>query len=342
MNDIREAIEQSMADIEDGNTDRPEPALDEIEANDPPEDNTGVEVEEPQEPEGVTVGEQDDQPKEAQENASDETAAESAKAEKAPAGWTPANREHWAGLPDALKTQISKREREVNDVLQKSAGSRKFQEGFNNMTGQYRNVMQSEGINDPLQAVNGLFQTASTLVSGNPQVKAKRIAEMIQHYNIDISALDDILSGQQPQQQQDDPMMKALDARLAPMQQMFDSMQNQQTQVMQSQQASVDTEVASFEQNAEFINDVRNDMADLLDMSAKRGQEMTLQQAYDKAVTLNPEISKVLAQRKQQNDLGIKKTAAVSLNGKLGGNEQDDAGAGSLRDTLDAAWSGEI
>ena len=347
MSDIREALEMAAEEVDSQETETTEVAEIEEENTLSPDDNTGTE-ESDQTNETAEQGEQGDQPTEEQTvettDVNDQSAT--AKTDKAPAGWTPANREHWASLPNELKQQISKREREVNDVLQNSVEARKQSDFIGNLGSKYQNVMQSEGINDPMQAVQGMFETVSVLTSGNPQLKAKRMAEMIGHYGIDINALDDVLSGnmqgqQEQQQQADDPMMKALDARLAPMQQMFDSMQNQQQQQQQQQTQNVNTEIQNFEKSAEFINDVRADMADLLDMSASRGVSMSLKQAYDKAVALNPEISKVIADRKMQEDMGIKRQTASSLNGQLGGGGSGNEQVGSLRDTLEGAWAGE-
>ena len=38
------------------------------------------------------------------------------------------------------------------------------------------------------------------------------------------------------------------------------------------------------------------DYADLMDMAASRGQNMTLQQAYDKSIQLHPEITQVISE----------------------------------------------
>ena len=349
MSELREALELSMAELSEdtgdgeqleANADQVDMSGEETERNNSPESNTSQETIEPDTDGNV---EQSAQPEGAQENSTSEQANVADASEKAPAGWTPANREHWGKLAPELKQQISKREREVNDVLQNSADSRKFKDGFDKVVGNYAHVMRSEGVNDPMQALNGLFETASTLTSGNPQVKAERIAHLIKHYNIDVGTLDDVLSGQvSAQAPQDDPMARMLDERLKPMQDMFNNMQSQQTNQAAQQQTNITNEVQEFENKSEFIKDVRHDMADLMTMAANRGQAMSMQDAYDKACMLNPEISGVLAQRKQQDDIGLKRKAAVSLNGKIGGNEQQDVGGASLRDTIESAWGGEF
>jgi hypothetical protein len=47
----------------------------------------------------------------------------------------------------------------------------------------------------------------------------------------------------------------------------------------------------------EFFEDVRQDMADLIEVAQRRGVALTLKDAYTRAVGLHPEISKVVSQR---------------------------------------------
>ena len=42
-------------------------------------------------------------------------------------------------------------------------------------------------------------------------------------------------------------------------------------------------EVESFGSDKDFFEDVREDMADLLDLAAKRGLDLSLEQAYERA-----------------------------------------------------------
>ena len=96
------------------------------------------------------------------------------------------------------------------------------------------------------------------------------------------------------------------------------------------------------------LNDVRNDMADLIDMATRQGRDMPLQEAYDKACTMHPQVSAVMAQRAQQEQLAgkqqqvaTKKAAASSLRpGNPGG--QTTNSAGTLYDALSAAWDEQV
>jgi uncharacterized protein with von Willebrand factor type A (vWA) domain len=136
-----------------------------------------------------------------------------------------------------------------------------------------------------------------------------------------------------------------LDQRMAPVNQMMQQMQQQQQRQQQQSQGQADDTVKDFSANAEFINDVRDSMADLLDMSAKRGQKMDLQQAYDTACAIHPEISKIVNQRKQDATMmggtalmNSKRNAASSISGKVGGMAGAPNGSLSMRDQLMSAW----
>jgi len=91
----------------------------------------------------------------------------------------------------------------------------------------------------------------------------------------------------------------------------------------------------------EFFEDVREDMADLLEVASRRGIALTAKDAYTRAVAMNPEVSKVMEQRraaKTQNG-SIQRAMAASSSVKA----QPTAGppaqsGGSLKDDLEAAW----
>ena len=262
------------------------------------------------------------------------------KTEKPPVGWTPKNREHWGKLPAELKEQISKREREVNQVLQQSSTARKLEQAFTQVVEPYRAIMASQGVDNPLQAIDGLMKTAATLSMGNKQQKAQRIAELINHYGVDIETLDGALVGAAPKQQPQDIQSQidaAVSRSLQPLMQERQSQQNYQRQQLQN---VVQQKIQAIE-SREFFNDLRHDMADIMEMASKRGQAVSLEQAYDRAAQLNPEIANVLKAREQTNSLRTKQRAATSVSGNRGGMISGTANA-SMAEILNHAWNGDI
>jgi hypothetical protein len=210
-------------------------------------------------------------------------------------------------------------------------------------------------VNNPLQMVDNMFQAVTELRMGTPAQKAQKIAQLIQNYGVDIATLDDSLSAQvsgQPQQnaqpQMDPNMQHMIDQRMAPVNQMMQQLAGMQQQKQVQSQQQAQQEVQQFSQQAEFLNDVRHDVADLIDMATRQGRDMPLQEAYDKACAMNPQIANVLAQRAQQQNLvqagqniGSKKMAASSLSpGNRGSNTK--AVGDSISDQLNAAWDEQI
>lgn len=334
MNEIREAILEAADEVGE---EVEETAAPEETAAAAPEETAAVEATAPDaiEPETAET-DSDNSPPDTVASADSTTAT----SDKPPVGWSPETREHWASLDGTVKKQIQKREADMETFMRDSAGDRRLAGDFNQAVAPYHAMMQAEGANHPLEAVTGLLKTAATLSMGSQQQKAERISQLIQHYGIDIETLDTVLSGNQPAAPQDDAMQQAINARLAPMEQMFQGMQQQQQNNMQNQNNKLNDDIGKFGEKAEFFADVRLDMADLMDFATQRGQDMSLQQAYDKACSLHPSISKVVASRKEQNDLGIKKDASGSLiNGKLGGTAGNNLD-GNLRNTLETLWGG--
>lgn len=267
-------------------------------------------------------------------------------ATKAPAGWTPTQKEKWKDVPADIQKTILDRDKEVDRVLHESAEDRKVAHSYQQMVSQYAPVFAAEGVNDPMQGLQGLINITAQLQMGSPQQKAERIAGLISHYGVDIQALDSMLAGEAPADPQMAQIQQMLDQRLAPVDQL---MQTVQTTQQQSQQRNYDEAGQSIEAFAadpknEFFENVRNTMADFMDMAESRGESMSLQQAYDRACASDPEIAQVQASRRAQESqqsnaqsIQRKQNAASSISGRQDGQVQG-AGDMSLRDTLEAAF----
>ena len=249
-------------------------------------------------------------------------------AAKAPASWRPEVREHWAQLPDTVRTEIARRESEVARTLQETAEARKTAEAVMKTIAPYEAFIKAEN-SSPLQAIDNLMSTAARLRTGTAPELATLVAGIVQQFGVGrfgngfIDALDSALAGQTPRV---DPQQAAIDQvlnqRLAPLQNMFQQFQTVQQQQQQLVAQQAQSEVEQFLNQAEFGNDVREDMADLIETAQRRGQNMTLQQAYDKACLLNDSVSKVIQQRRMAQGAQVQtqaaqraKSAAVSVSG---------------------------
>lgn len=268
---------------------------------------------------------------------------------KAPIDWGPQDREAWSKIPRHLQEKVMSREKELNTMLQTTADARKTHEQFGNLTQQYGAVLSGIGGDTPMETTKALFDTVANLRMGTPIQKAQTIADLINSFGVDINTLDSALVGQPPpqQSQQNSQIEQMLAERLAPFEAMMGQQNALQQQQEQQKQDAAISEVQQFAGDAEFLSDVRMDMADFIDMASARGQTMTIKEAYDKACAINPQIQAVLAQRAQRakltgsnNDMASKRLAGSSIVGNKGGSG-GGGNSGSMRDMISAAWDGQ-
>lgn len=248
--------------------------------------------------------------------------------ERAPASWKPEVREHWTQLPDTVRSEINRREVEVQRTLQESAEARKNYDAVMKTISPYEAFIKAEGSN-PIQAIDNLMSTAARLRTGTAPELAQLVAGIVNQFGIGrfgnnfIEQLDSALAGQSPQMNhQQSEIEQVLNQRLAPVQQMLSQFQQAQVQQQQFAQQQAANEVEQFISQAEFGNDVREDMADILEVAQRRGINMTLQDAYKKAVMMNDNVRSVLTQRSQAQKAQTQtqaahraRSAAVSVSG---------------------------
>ena len=271
------------------------------------------------------------------------------KGDRAPASWKPDIREHWGALPEGVRAEIQRREVEVQRTLQETAEARKTAEAVMKTIAPYEAFIKAENSN-PLQAIDNLMSTAARLRTGTAPELAQLVAGIVNQFGIGrfgnsfIEQLDSALAGQAPKvDPQQSAIEQVLNQKLAPVQQMLT--QFQQAQLMQQQQVQerAVSEVEQFLAQAEFGNDVREDMADILEVAQRRGINMTLQDAYKKAVMMNDNVRSVLTQRAQAQKAQSQtqaaqraRSAAVSVSGAapMGGMQ---APATDVRSAIEAA-----
>lgn len=259
----------------------------------------------------------------------------------APMGFSPEAREQWKDVPDVVKQQIQARETQIDEAIANTGEYRRTHTAMTELAQSYAPILAAEGAETPMAAVEGLFRTVAELRVGTPQQTAQRMADLIGHYGIDISMLDSALSGQPIVSPEQTAMSQMMDDKLAPFQ---DMMANQQNNAAVSQKANADavnTELQEFAKGAEFLNDVRADMADFIEMASKRGEVMTFQQAYEKACSMNASVSKVLADRALvagKAKANGKAAAGSALPASGAAIANGGSGDDSLRGTINSIW----
>lgn len=264
----------------------------------------------------------------------------------APVSWTPAAREHWASIPPEAQAEIQRRERDIQQGLQQAAGHKKVSEEYFRTVQPFQHLIQAQG-STPSQAITNLMTTAAQLTQGSPAKKAEVVRNIINEYAVDITMLDNLLMGQDLPDDPNAPLLNAIDERLAPINSFMGQVQEtrqQQTTELNNEAAQ---ELAEFqESHGEFYEDLREDMADLLEMAANRGRTLSMEQAYSQAAAAHPEIGPILQQRQaaQAGQLTAeqaeaKRAAASSIRGRpnagvsAGGSENTDT-----RSLMEELW----
>ena len=265
--------------------------------------------------------------------------------DRAPASWRKEAKGEWANVPLHIRQEVHKREMEITRALNEANQARQSAQQFEQAAQPYMARIQSLGVT-PQQAFNELLKADYALATGTPQTKAQFIDKLIQDYGVDIGELDAAIArrlgaGGQPQQQQQMPDIQALVQQQ--LQQALAPIYQQQQQAAQQVQQQADLTVQQMELDPKFphFDAVRQDMADLIEINSRRGVYISLEQAYNRAVSGNPELSAMNLATQQHQRAQRAAQAAASVSGSpVGGGTQQHASSGDLRADLEAAFGG--
>jgi hypothetical protein len=256
-----------------------------------------------------------------------------------PKGLSLEAREAWKETPEAVRKEIAKREADFERGIVKYAQNAKRAEAMDQVLAPYQQLFALNG--GPGNTLPGLLQTAALLQMGSPQQKAETAANLIKQFGVDIRALDSALVGAKPpaEVQQTSQLEQLLNQKLQPLQQQLQTYQQREQQMQEQEQQAIQQEIQKFAVAHEFYDDVKEEMADLLDMSAKRGRAMTLEEAYNIACSTHPSISKIMTGRQAKEATANRQRAASSVRGSVGGvlDAPPDSRMAALNDAWDNA-----
>lgn len=210
---------------------------------------------------------------------------------RAPQSWTPAAREEWAKVPAAAQREILRLEGDTRRVMQESAELRKESQRFQQAVAPYSAMLASEGI-DAVHASADLLRQAYLLRTGAPQQRAKLLAGWIQQSGVPIDllaqALDAAPTQQQPQALDPEAIIRQAEQRV-----------EQRMKAARDQHLTTRAQAdwAKFSQSHEFAEDLRQKIGVLVGAASQQGVAMTLEEAYNMAVAMDPQVSGVLKQR---------------------------------------------
>jgi hypothetical protein len=218
----------------------------------------------------------------------------STEALKPPDSWKPAAREAWAKVPAEVQQEVMRREREAKVAIQQHAEKARMADSFQQVVSPYVGFIQAEG-GDVLGAVGNLLQTAVALRTAPPAVKGQLLAQMIDQFGVDLDHINAAWEGRPVK----DSTSSTFDPRSFAQQVRQEVMRDLQAERQKVYVAKAQQQLEEFQSKNEFFDDVREDVADMLEVASRRGLKLSLEDAYNRACAIHPDVSKVLAQRKE-------------------------------------------
>ena len=205
--------------------------------------------------------------------------------------WKKEAAEEMAKLPDNVQKYIIERQDQFHKGLEQYKAAANYAKTIDKSIAPYKEYLSQLGVT-PEVAFPNLLKTERTLRTGSPQEKVEMFQKLAHDYGIDIGALANI----------------PYDANLAQLKAQKEWLESQLQASQDFKQSHEDAQIQSviedFGSQHEFFDDVRMQMADLLDS----GLATDLSDAYAKAIRLNDDVF-AKAQAKQQAN---SKTAQLS------------------------------
>lgn len=266
-------------------------------------------------------------------------------AERAPQSWKPAAKAKWDKMDPEVRQEVLRREREITKTLSETSQVRRFSDGFKKTVEPYMGRFRSANV-PPERAIANLLHVDNTLATAPAEKRAELMAHLIKDYGIDVTMLDAALSGAGVQA---DPVSsrleQLLEQRLAPLTSFVQQSEQQRQNAIQRDFEQQKTTVESMASDPKFplFELVREDMADLIEVYAKRGVDVSLSDAYNRAVQMNPEASaQVKESTKREQALAANARTQRALGASLSVTGAPAAlktgvNPGDLRATLEAA-----
>ncbi|HET6485072.1 MAG TPA: hypothetical protein VFH83_01555 [Spirochaetia bacterium] len=258
---------------------------------------------------------------------------------KPPQSWKPTEREAWNALPPVAQQAVLRREREIQIALQQAAEQSKVGGSFAEAVRPYEVMFRQAGV-PAEQYVGDMLRTAHAITQGPPHVQADALAGLIVSSAAHLLQPDRTDANGNPSC----PLDRALVARMgnrgamAPMaapQPQADprALVREELAAIQNQayEQRAQAQAGELAEKLEFFGDVHETMADIIAMWDKQGKtfvtEDDLQRAYTLACSMDPEVSKIMEQRK----------AAASVETRQAATQRAKVAASSVRTQPSAA-----
>ncbi len=233
----------------------------------------------------------------AAKDAPEEPAVEDPVWKRPPSSWKRDYHEVWQTADPRLQEYAYQREEEMRAGIEPLRSKAQFADQMNEAIQPYLNTIQGLGIDAP-RAVKALMEADHVLRNSPPDQKRAYLANLAQSYGINLGEVD-------PYQQVGpvDPNYYALQNELNSVRGEINGFKQQQEQ---AENQSLLGEINNFAGKAEYFEEVRPDMIKLL----QSGFAGTLEEAYEKAIRLNDDISQKTQQSSQAEAAAQKSSSA--------------------------------
>ena len=228
---------------------------------------------------------------------------------KPPKGLNEAIKARWAQIDPELRAEIERRENDFVKGASKFDEDRNYARSVRQLIEPYAQMFQNAGL-DQMSGLRALLNAQATFDRGTQEQKTQLIAQLARQYNIDLGQVQAVPTP--------DPQFLQVQNELN---QLRNQLATQTAQVESAKQAEMRAELDTFKETHEHFDAVSESMAGLLNS----GLAKTLQEAYDKATWMHPEIRSLIqsqdeAKRKAEEAKRVSdaKRKAVSLTGAPG------------------------
>jgi hypothetical protein len=252
----------------------------------------------------------------------------------APNTWTKEAKANWATLPESARQEIHRREADFH----KGIGQYKDAAGFGAQIAQellpYQETINKAGIH-PREIIKTLGGAWNTLNTGTPEQKTQLLLQIARDHGINISAAGSETSQPSTAAHQADPVVAALQQELKEIKGHLTTQERQRAEAEYSAEVERVNAWGSDPKRPHF-NAVREDMAVLIDSGRATG----LDDAYDKAIWINPEVraSLLAEQEKERASKAAAEAAAArkaaGANVTRRGTPPVTAKPGTIEDTI--------
>jgi hypothetical protein len=230
---------------------------------------------------------------------------------KPPSSWKREYHEPWQSVDPKVREYVWQREEEVRSGIEPMKTKAQFADQVNKAMEPYMPTIQGLGIDAPT-AIQALMQADYTLRNSPPAEKRAYLAQLASQYGINLGD-----EGYDQQVNPIDPAIYELRNELNSVRGEVVGWKRQQEEV---QNQTLLSEIEQFAHKADFFEDARPTMIQLLNA----GMATDLQDAYEKAIRFDSNLSKQVQQsrqaeadaaRRKANNTAAKsaKAAAVSV-----------------------------